>query len=181
MSVRNSKSDNFFIKPSKGVVGNTQRHRKIAKIVEERNEKRDHTKSHSEKKNLFDKKKWRMKKYSNDYKLKKWQDARKKKALHNYLKEKKKSNFQTTNYYEELQCSDDFSVQNESEGMDFSKNLNEKAESSDEKQVPVPEKNTKKEKFERHKKIFRKTKKGQPVMKDRLEDLLEKIKKSCQD
>ena len=36
----------------------------------------------------------------------------------------------------------------------------------------------KENKFEKNKKFFKKTKKGQPVMKDRLELLLEKIQES---
>lgn len=181
----------------------------------------------------FDKKTYRLKKYSNKYKLDKWEENRRKTVLKKYYKDLKSDpqygNYKPFNFDEALSDSGDddesqpkksgneehFTVQNKTENAvkedeqklnyvmhpDIVERLKQKekpfwkakqelnrlkedkkakkeaaAKAKEEKaQALAAYKQNKAEKF---KKLSKKTRKGQPVMKDRMQMLLENIQKN---
>ncbi|KAF2896618.1 hypothetical protein ILUMI_09561 [Ignelater luminosus] len=177
----------------------------------------------------FDKKKWRLQKYSKKYKLQQWEEKRKKAVLHQYYKQVKddEPKFDVKKIYEQYKDEDEDDV-NKQEETENENNLNrdiveeqhnlakdEPGESEinamttrkkkafkkahleykriqEEKQQKKEEIKTKKaekaealkqykqKKLEKYKKLNKKTKKGQPIMKYRMEMLLEQIQKSVQ-
>lgn len=188
-------------------------------------------------KKLFDKKKWRLQKYSKKYKLQQWEEKRKKTVLHQYYREIKddEPKFDVQKIYEKYQDEDDDSDSEQLENKQDAETENENnlnrditaeqksTEKEDSSQFDVQpstsqtkkkkaykkahleyqriqdEKRQKKEelakqkiekaealqqyklkKLERYKKLHKKTKKGQPIMKHRMEMLLEQIQKSVQ-
>ncbi|XP_018353505.1 PREDICTED: thyroid transcription factor 1-associated protein 26 homolog isoform X1 [Trachymyrmex septentrionalis] len=152
-----------------------------------RTDKGDIEDKHREKK--FDKKKYRLQKYSNKYKINQWEERRKKAVLREYYKELKKdqqnsagtsSNLSNTsknvNETSKLKKSNAFfkakrEYQREQEEK---KNRLENAiriKAEREKAL----KKYREKKLQNYKVLSKKTKKGQPVMKGRIEMLLEKI------
>ncbi|XP_033326937.1 uncharacterized protein LOC117220774 [Megalopta genalis] len=134
----------------------------------------------------FDKKKYRAQKYSNKYKINQWEERRKKAILRNYYKDLDKSQRQdpkfslkTANQNEDNQPTKKVSA--------FYKAKQEYLRKKDEKRKRIEEivrtkaerqealNKYKQKRTQTYKKLSKKTKKGQPVMKDRLEMLLEKI------
>ncbi|XP_014612921.1 PREDICTED: thyroid transcription factor 1-associated protein 26 homolog [Polistes canadensis] len=132
---------------------------------------------------IFDKKKYRMKKYSNKYKVDKWQLRTTLAILRDFYKQYHK---------------DEYGQQNKSEfktetsepkkSLSFfdiarSEYLQKKADKKRKKEEMLRIKTEKEEalrkykekKMQKYKKLSKKTKKGQPVMKERIELLLQKI------
>lgn len=161
----------------------------------------------------FDKKKWRIQKYSKKYKLEQWENERKKTVLQEYYKQiKDEPKYDVQKIYEQYGEEDDNEnnlnkdlqesrneVQHESKvqlgsskqklkrfkkaGEQFQR-LKEDAikrneEMANEKLKREEAKNQyKAQKLDKLKKLNKKTKKGQPIMKYRMEMLLEQIQKS---
>ncbi|XP_053975571.1 thyroid transcription factor 1-associated protein 26 homolog [Hylaeus volcanicus] len=138
----------------------------------------------------FDKKKYRAQKYSNKYKIDQWQERRKKAILRDYYKEVEKS--QRQNPKKPIALINENKNENDNEMQPrkvsaFHKAKKEYLRKKDDKRKKKEEivrvkteqkealKKYKEKKMQTFKKLSKKTKKGQPVMKDRLELLLEKI------
>ncbi|KAI8432640.1 hypothetical protein MSG28_013619 [Choristoneura fumiferana] len=162
-------------------------------------------KEEKDEKKPFDKKAYRLKKYSKKYKLEQWEEQRKKVLLRNLQKELK--NDEVTGTYKPKTFDEDVTDGQEVGRFvrhpDFlgkenvaakkkpflsarekqEKIKQEKLEKQQQVQKAIEEKKQKleayrKKKQEKFKKLSRKTKKGQPVMTGRLELLLEKIQKN---
>uniref|UniRef100_A0A1B6CCI9 Uncharacterized protein n=1 Tax=Clastoptera arizonana TaxID=38151 RepID=A0A1B6CCI9_9HEMI len=129
----------------------------------------------------FNKKEWRKKKYSNQYKVKKWEERRQKAVVRSYFKEiiKDKSNSKTiTNVqpqkkmsaYQAAKC--EFNKINEEKKKRFAEISKKKEE------IKEALKEYRKKKCEKFKKLSKKNKRGQPVMKDRIQMLYEKVQDS---
>lgn len=155
-----------------------------------------------EEKKPFDKKTYRLKKYSKKYKLQQWEEKRKQRLMREYQKEVKKESMAGT-YKPKLFDEDTIDSSNtgrfvkhpdliEKENLQTKKDPFQKAKEEykkvkqsklEKKQEFEKIKEEKKQKLEeykrkkqeRFKKLSKKTKKGQPVMTGRLELLLEKI------
>lgn len=183
----------------------------------------------SKTKKPFDKKKWRLQKYSKKYKLEQWEDKRKKAVLREYYKEIKEDEpkFDVKKIYEQYEEEETKKENTQEkncpptrEETENENNLNtsigQGREASAEKNNSIrsvrgkaykkahleyqrlqEEKKKRKEelvrkkaerdealrvyrekKTEKFKTLSRKTKKGQPIMKNRMEMLLEQIQKS---
>ncbi|CAG9793025.1 unnamed protein product [Diatraea saccharalis] len=176
------------------------------------NEKRQHqfdknrevVKQDATDKKPFDKKTYRLKKYSKKYKLEQWEEQRKKKLLRNYYKEvvndpaaglykPKTFDEDTTDSNEvgrfvrhpELIEKENKTLQIKKDPYHkakerFDKIKQEKLQKQQEIEKAKEEKQKKlfeykKKKQEKFKKLSKKTRKGQPVMTGRLELLLEKL------
>nr|XP_026497703.1 rRNA-processing protein FYV7 [Vanessa tameamea] len=208
-----NKRDSFFLKNKKQKPNKAQE-KKEFKSKNERQKKfddnrngLDETKKETEKK-PFDKKAYRLKKYSKKYKLEKWEEQRKKKMLHEYQKSVKDEpmigSYKTKPFDEDTtdakstvgrfvmhpdllekeltvtrKDKDPYTKAKEQ----FNKIKQEKIEKQQAKEKANQERfqklqEYKKKKNERFKKLSKKTRKGQPVMTGRLELLLEKIQSS---
>ncbi|KAG7204408.1 hypothetical protein KM043_004850 [Ampulex compressa] len=142
----------------------------------------------------FDKKRYRLQKYSNKYKINQWEERRKKATIRNFYKELQKeqrdTNGQkisalTANKHEEAK-----NASPKPKVSAFRKAKEEYLRKKDEKRKKIAEalrtkaereealKKYKQKKMQTFKALNKKTKKGQPVMKDRLEMLLEKIQQN---
>ncbi|XP_043269457.1 thyroid transcription factor 1-associated protein 26 homolog isoform X2 [Venturia canescens] len=158
----------------------------------ESHEARNNKNNSTAQKKPFDKKKYRLQKYSNKYKVDQWEDRRKKAVLRNFYKDLRKEQGTIPDTLKLLKKPEDGSVENSSVKKkspffaakeEFRK---KKAEKQAKKELLLKSKEEraealnkyKEKKKETYKKLSKKTKKGQPVMKDRLEMLLEKIKQS---
>lgn len=154
----------------------------------------------------FDKKLFRLKKYSKKYKLQQWEDQRKKTLLREYhrsLKGVNEPKWNVAKIYEEDDLESEQikadTVRNDNTVNDeekpkqrkpflkpherFQKIKEEKQKKKEEMLQRQAErekaiKQANKERYERNKKLSQKTKKGQPIMRYRMEMLLEKIEKS---
>lgn len=146
----------------------------------------------------FNKSKWREQKYSVKHKIDIWKDNRKKVASRRYKKENKTS-FDVQKIYEEEErrnkntedeADEEAEDSGEKQRKRFLKPHEKFLQIQADKQAKKTEiarlraekekaiKKLKKEKLEKYKKLNKKTRKGQPVMKGRLEYLLEKIEKN---
>ncbi|XP_029044298.1 thyroid transcription factor 1-associated protein 26 homolog [Osmia bicornis bicornis] len=138
----------------------------------------------------FNKKKYRIQKYSNEYKINQWEERRKKAILRNLYKELDKD--QQQNFKKPLPLKSNDQEENAEEKKLKQKDAFKKAKQEflrkkDEKRKQMEEalrvksereealKKYKEKKMQAYKKLSKHTKRGQPVMKDRLELLLEKI------
>lgn len=166
---------------------------------------RNGKKEEKDEKKPFDKKAYRLKKYSKKYKLEQWEEQRKKVLLRNLQKELK--NDEVSGTYKPKTFDEDIIDGQEvgrfvkhpdllgkenvvvkkkpflSAREKQEKIKQEKIEKQQQVQKAIEEKKQKldayrKKKQEKFKKLSRKTKKGQPVMTGRLELLLEKIQKN---
>lgn len=169
----------------------------------------------------FDKKKYRLKKYSNKYKVEKWQSMREKKILTQYQKITKKPDnkgLDVQKIYERYENENsDLDESNPVDLLEHKRTIlngnyvqNPKENNAPRKQAPLSikekqqeiekEKEKKKQEFlkkkaekeealklsrkmkaERYKKLNKRTKKGQPIMKDRMEMIFEQVQKMCQE
>lgn len=157
----------------------------------------------------FDKKLFRLKKYSKKYKLDQWEEKRKKTLLREYhksLKDENEPKLDVAKIYEEEEEEETANTQLhennedklETEGKSkkkkpflkpherFQKMKEEKEKKKEEMMQKKAErdkaiKKAKKERFERNKKLSQKTRKGQPIMRYRMEMLLEKIEQSLKE
>lgn len=211
--VPGANSNNFFIKSDSAEASSKPNTPKVHNY-QEKNE------SNTEKK-PFDKKKYRLQKYSKKYQLQQWEDKRKKAVLHSYYKTLKEDQFSPRNkIHEDSANKTDAVEENEKNGINDEKILdidksNEpedahpniskgqrtkpfrkahqefqriKEEKEKKKEQLLKKKMEKEEalqkykqkKVEKFKKLNKKTKKGQPIMKDRMEMLLEKIQNSIE-
>ena len=147
-------------------------------------------KGQSNEKKPFDKKKYRLQKYSTKYKINQWEERRKKAILRDYYKELDKSERQTVKKPSSLKDAEQSENDKETQPKKSSafrkakqEYLRKKDEKRKEKEEALLVKSERKEALEKYKekkmqtykKLSKKTKKGQPVMKDRMEMLLEKI------
>lgn len=208
--VPSANSNNFFIE-SNDVV-RSDRKPKTSKVCDFQ----EHSNSKTEKK-PFDKKRYRLQKYSKKYQLQQWEDKRKKAVLHSYYKSLKEDQLNTKNTVQENLNKNDIDDKQKNDNIsektldtdktnyfedDSSKNSKArkarlfrkahlefqriKEEKEKEKELSLKKKMKKEEalqkykknKIEKFKKLNKKTKKGQPIMKDRIEMLLEKIQNS---
>lgn len=159
----------------------------------------------------FDKKLFRLKKYSKKYKLEQWEEKRKKSLLREYhktLKDENEPKLDVAKIYEDDLESSESTKELESNSEDNSKfqtqenpkkrklflkpherfqKIKEEKEKKREEMMQRKAEREKaikaanKERYERNKKLSQKTKKGQPIMRYRMEMLLEKIEKSLRD
>ncbi|EZA56818.1 Thyroid transcription factor 1-associated protein 26-like protein [Ooceraea biroi] len=142
----------------------------------------------------FDKKKYRLQKYSNKYKISQWEERRKKAVLRGFYKELEKdrqnvaqtsSNFENTskNTTEVTSTSKKKGHAFYKAKQEYQRKANEKKRRQEEAARTKAEreealKRYKEKKIRNIKVLSQKTKKGQPVMKGRIEMLLEKIQRS---
>lgn len=190
--------DNFFIRSKK-----TPKPHHNLKPKPKRNLEQDES-SQVKTKKPFDKKKWRLQKYSKKYKLEQWEEKRKKAVLHEYYKQIKDDQPSMNvediykNYQEENEnnlnsninsprsIDDEGGTSTSTKRKSFKKHeriaddKKKRKEELERKRAERAEalKVYKKNKLEKFKKLNKKTKKGQPVMKYRMEMLLEQIQKS---
>lgn len=205
----NSASDNFFLKTGKDE-SNTGNIFKRKKEKKEKNVENDETGVISkESKKPFDKKKYRLQKYSKKYKVQQWEERRKKAVMREYYREiKDDTPKQTYNAFERISEGMDDEIEEKNDNdtnagiaeRQFDQNVKKKKhfrKPHEQFQIVREEKQLKqqnflknkaerdeakrkalKERAERSRKLSRKTKRGQPIMKYRMEMLLEKIQKS---
>ncbi|XP_031847005.1 uncharacterized protein LOC116433244 [Nomia melanderi] len=155
-----------------------------------RRPRRGDEKNQASTKKPFDKKKYRAQKYSNKYKINQWEERRKKAILRDYYKEREKSECQRPKQPVSLKSDDPNGNSQQSHPPKisaFHKAKKEFLRKKDEKRKKREEamrvksereealKKYKEKRMQTYKRLSKKTKKGQPVMKDRLEMLLEKI------
>lgn len=164
----------------------------------------------------FDKKTYRLKKYSKKYKIDQWEQKRKRTVLNEYYKQIKNDNTKSDvqkiyEQYDEEEKEGSSSIQEENDNEnnlneDLSKNERQKTNrkkvfrKSHEEFQRVREENARKmeeiekkkaeraeiikqqklKRLERNKLLNQKTRKGQPIMKHRMEMLLEQIQRSLE-
>ncbi|XP_050537349.1 thyroid transcription factor 1-associated protein 26 homolog [Daktulosphaira vitifoliae] len=132
----------------------------------------------------FDKKKWRTKKYSKKQKIQEWDERRKKAVIKKYFKELNESNslkMTKTRSNNDLSHQPTKRLNPYKEAQERYKQIQEdkktrrlEALKRKEEIRQAMEEYNKKKRY-KNKKLSKKTRKGQPVMKERLELLLEKI------
>ncbi|CAB3359769.1 Hypothetical predicted protein [Cloeon dipterum] len=142
----------------------------------------------------FDKKKWRERHYSHKFKVQQFDDRRKKKVLRKYYRELKyiqgepqdpKASTSDFNHPSQRQPTQQKKMSaTQKANLEFERIKQQKLDRKADLERKKAEKEQKlkeyrEKKAERFKRLSKKTKKGQPVMKDRLEMLLEKIQKQC--
>ncbi|KDR14970.1 thyroid transcription factor 1-associated protein 26-like [Zootermopsis nevadensis] len=150
--------------------------------------------AHTEKKtNAFNKKEWRRRKYSNKYKVEQWEEHRRRAVLRSYHKELRRSASQSSVGKNHMSTSlicenkerlprltayqkaeEDYKCKQEEKIAKLKEDQKKRQERS---QAIARYQNNKAEVF---KKLSKKTKKGQPVMKGRIEILLEKLQQDLQ-
>lgn len=199
-------SSDFFVKPSKNIKSSSSSRNEADKKASEAT------------KRPFDKRKWRLRKYSKKYKLEQWEEKRKKTVLREYYKQIKddENKYDIQKIYDEGD-DEDLTVDNENEnnlnadikiGQETLKSndmINNQSGTKSKRKKAFQkahleyerikeEKKQKKEEFKRKKAerdealkqykekkitkfkvLSRKTRKGQPIMKDRMEMLLAQI------
>ncbi|XP_057341009.1 thyroid transcription factor 1-associated protein 26 homolog [Microplitis mediator] len=125
---------------------------------------------------IFDKKKYRETKYSNQHKINKWESERKQKFLRELKNDTDVSKKFKTSFAAKTRGNQKFNKNQELKQKVLSEKLKKKEEIQ-RKQLEKEKalKKYKEKRAETYKKLCKKTKKGQPVMKDRMELLLQKI------
>ncbi|XP_016921801.1 thyroid transcription factor 1-associated protein 26 homolog isoform X1 [Apis cerana] len=149
---------------------------------------RKHSDTMDNEKKPFNKKQYRLKKYSNKYKINQWEERRKKAALRGFYKQIDKDQQQNVKKSFASKVDDQKEHETQPKNLnafhkakqEFLRKQNEKRKQKEEALRVKTEreealKNYKERRMQTYKKLSKKTKKGQPVMKDRLEMLLEKI------
>lgn len=213
------KRDSFFLLGKKQKPGKDKQNGKGTKAINsqengkhKREENFDKNRDISEQnqdnpeKKPFDKKTYRLKKYSKKYKLEQWEEQRKKRLLREYHKDTK--NDPMSGSYKPISFDEDTVdnpnigkyvrhpdlVEKENQTIKKKRDPFQKAKEQfnkikQDKEIKQQEiarareerkqklEEYKKKKQDRFKKLSKKTKKGQPVMTGRLEMLLEKIQK----
>lgn len=209
--VDGKQQDSFFVKTRKPAQTNSGDFSVKAsnKHVKPSSSSGNGKKTKSEPKKPFDKKQWRLRKYSKKYKLDQWEEKRKKTVLREYYKEIKdddiKTKFDVKKIYDEDETKEPSKEENENEnnlntdiriGQEAAKGTKKTAfrKAHLEYQRIQEEKKRKKEeltrkkaerdealkvykekKVKKFKALSKKTRKGQPIMKDRMEMLLAQI------
>lgn len=201
------KRDSFFLANKKQ---KNERPDRQNKRQEQFDKNRDVKKEKAEEvisdKKPFDKKIYRLKKYSNKYKLEQWEEQRKKKLIREYQKDVKNDpvigSYKPKSFDEDCTDSQDvgkfvrhpdiiakenIEVKTKKDPFkrakdQFKKVKDDRLKKREELEKVIAERNKKlqeykKNKHERFKKLSKKNKKGQPMMTGRLELLLEKIQK----
>lgn len=200
------KRDSFFLTNKKQKTEKPDKHKRQEQFDNNRDVKKTSEKQQNEDKKPFDKKTYRLKKYSKKYKLEQWEEQRKKKLIREYQNNAK--NDPVVGSYKPKSFDEDTTDSNQDVGKyvrhpdiiekeknvqpkkdpfkkakdQFNKVKEDKIKKREESEKVVAERNKKlqeykKTKHERFKKLSKKNKKGQPVMTGRLELLLEKIQK----
>ncbi|XP_032691017.1 thyroid transcription factor 1-associated protein 26 homolog isoform X2 [Odontomachus brunneus] len=140
----------------------------------------------------FDKKKYRLKKYSNKYKINQWEERRRKAVMREFHKELKRNQQDSTQTLTDLSDTSKDTDTSNSEKKNYAffkakqahkcimKDKKEKMEEINRKKEESNEalKKYKEKKMHTFRALSKKTKKGQPVMKGRIELLLEKIQEN---
>nr|XP_018903440.1 PREDICTED: rRNA-processing protein FYV7 isoform X1 [Bemisia tabaci] len=136
-------------------------------------------------KKTFNKKEWRQKQYSTKWKVQKFEEEKRKAAIQKYHKELKKEKIQlpqskpnTSRNEKEERLSAYQLAQKEYEKVKEEQKKQREAAIKRKQEMKEALNKYKQKKTEKYKKLSKKTKKGQPVMKYRLEMLLEKIEKN---
>lgn len=177
-------NDNFFVKAQKS-----------RKSTQKINKSQDGVTKKTKK--PFDKKQWRLKKYSNKYKVEEWESKRKEFMTRRYNKELKKqsTSFDVQKIYEE-EANSNVEEEKEEENLNKKKKTNrnfkeavEDLQTAKEKRREEAEKRRaekkaaleayKKRKIEKNRILSKRTNRGQPIMKGRLELLLQQIQEGC--
>ncbi|KAG8038461.1 hypothetical protein G9C98_006157 [Cotesia typhae] len=129
----------------------------------------------------LDKKKYREAKYSNHYKVDKWVSKRKNVLLH----ELKNEAHVSKKFIKSIASRDTRGNKNLDKIREKQANLQKERSAKKEEFIRKTQerkeaiKKSKQKRFEAFKKLSKRTKKGQPVMKDRIEMLLQKIQASA--
>ncbi|CAL1683256.1 unnamed protein product [Lasius platythorax] len=141
----------------------------------------------------FDKKKYRLQKYSNKYKINQWEEKRKKAVLRGFYKELEKDRQNSSQASSNLNRASNNTNEissSKSKSYAFYKAKQEYKRKQEEKKKRIEDairvkaereealRKYKEKKLHNYKMLSKKTKKGQPVMKGRIEMLLEKIQQS---
>lgn len=208
IGIMEKKRDSFFLANKKQKTGRPEK-KPENKRQEEFDKKRDVKQNKTEKENdkkPFDKKSYRLKKYSKKYKLEQWEEQRKKKLIREYQKDVKTDptvgSYKPKSFDEDTTDSQDVGkyvrhpdiIEKENIAVKpkrdpfkkakdhFNKIKDDKIKKREELEKVIAERNKKlqeykKNKHERFKKLSKKNKKGQPMMTGRMELLLEKIQK----
>lgn len=146
------------------------------------------------KSNMFNKKEWRRRKYSNKYKLEQWQGRKQRAVLRSYYKELRKTTDQSSSREQTHVAISSIGVHKDRAPRPtaYQKAVEEYKHKQEEKAAKLKEAQRRREersealaryrtnKAEVFRKLSMKTKKGQPVMKGRLEILLHKLQKDKQ-
>ncbi|GFG35171.1 hypothetical protein Cfor_12747 [Coptotermes formosanus] len=146
------------------------------------------------KSHVFNKKEWRRRKYSNKYKLEQWQERRRRAVLRSYYKELQKTAGQSSSREQTHVSMSSTGVRKDRAARPtaYQKAVEEYKHKQEEKAAKLKEAQKRREersqalaryranKAEVFRKLSMKTKKGQPVMKGRLEILLHKLQKDMQ-
>lgn len=194
---RKAPADKFFVKAGKF---RQQQHKEKPKT-----QLKDETKQPRDKK-PFNKKQWRLQKYSNKYKVEEWENKRREFMTRRYNKElkskelKRQPGFDVQKIYEEVEKQETQEsavevAENEEEAKwkrkgkrnyanTIQKLKYDKEQAREEAEKRKEEKKAameayKRKKLEKNRILGKKTSRGQPLMKGRLELLLQQIQESC--
>ena len=143
-------------------------------------------------KKLFNKKKWREKKYGHGHKVDQWKDKHKLAAKMKYkrlLKKEEKNNPNFVQHNKVIQSSREKNTKTSAfskavkkyDEQDFKKQLKKEEFLKKQEEKNEAVKKYKEKKAERLKVLNAKTKRGQPKMGGRIELLLAKIEEQCKD
>ncbi|XP_028047290.2 thyroid transcription factor 1-associated protein 26 homolog [Monomorium pharaonis] len=143
----------------------------------------------------FDKKKYRLQKYSNKYKIEQWEERKKKAVLRQFYKEldkdQPKNSAETSLNLSNTSRNADEPSKSKKKGGAYFKAKREYHRKQEEKKKRIEEtarrkaereealRKYKEKKIRNFKILSKKTRKGQPVMKGRIELLLEKIQRNA--
>lgn len=190
-----SSKDNFFVQAK-------MRQDRSEKLSKSQVNKK--TSDAQQQKKPFDKKQWRLQKYSNKYKVEEWENKRKKIMTRRYNKVlKKQPSFDVQKIYEEAerdaQTIEKFEGQDSVEtsensnkkkgrGRNYAEKIESWKEDKEKKREEAEKRKAEKmaaleayrqKKVQKNRILTKKTSKGQPIMKGRLELLLQQIQESC--
>lgn len=196
---RKRPGDKFFVKAQK-------RGKQLKEAKDEIRHTQNSDETVEKPKKPFDKKQWRLQKYSNKYKVEEWENRRKKFMERRYNKELKKQqqqpSFDVRKIYEEVDEEEGNTVEAEEtkeereepdvankrkRGMSYAERIEQLKEDKEKRRIEMEKKREerkaaleayKRKKKEKNRILSKKTKRGQPIMKGRLELLLQQIEES---
>ncbi|KYN03974.1 PREDICTED: thyroid transcription factor 1-associated protein 26 homolog [Cyphomyrmex costatus] len=158
-----------------------------AKKMKDKNRTDESNIGNKDRKKTFDKKKYRLQKYSNKYKINRWEEKRKEFVLREYYKELKKDQQNSIGTSSNLSNTSKNETNKSRKGYAFFKAKQQYRQKQEEKKNMLGNtiririereealKKYKEKKLQNFKVLSKKTKRGQPVMKGRIEMVLEKI------
>lgn len=154
----------------------------------------NHEGNKGEKIKVFNKKEWRRRRYSKKYKLEQWQERRQRAVVRSYYKELGKAKGQSSSEEQTHVSASSIGIHKDRAPRPtaYQKAVEEYKHKQEEKAAKLKEAQKRREeksqalaryhakKTEVFRKLSMKTKKGQPVMKGRLEILLHKLQQNMQ-